>query len=275
MNHQIGFIGGGNMAQAIVAGLLNGGCSSSNILVSDPNPACRDALSTLGVSCFEQSGPVVAQADLIVLAVKPQIVNTVLAQLSQTLQGTQIIISIAAGITISSIRQQLNNAPNAIVRVMPNTPALIGQGISALASDSPLDGTTKTAVQEIFNSCGKTVWVGGEDTMDTITAVSGSGPAYFFLMIENLINTGVRLGLAPEIARELVVQTAKGAAEMVEFSDVGPDVLRQRVTSPGGTTEAALGVFNDGDFADLVDRALVAARDRAGELSEDAPINLS
>lgn len=275
MNHQIGFIGGGNMAQAIVAGLLNGGCSSSNILVSDPNPACRDALSTLGVSCFEQSGPVVAQADLIVLAVKPQIVNTVLAQLSQTLQETQIIISIAAGITISSIRQQLNNAPNPIVRVMPNTPALIGQGISALASDSPLDGTTKTAVQEIFNSCGKTVWIGGENTMDTITAVSGSGPAYFFLMIENLINTGVRLGLAPEVARELVVQTAKGAAEMVEFSDVGPDVLRQRVTSPGGTTEAALGVFNDGDFADLVDRALVAARDRAGELSEDAPLNLS
>jgi len=275
MNHQIGFIGGGNMAQAIVAGLLNGGCSSSNILVSDPNPACRDALSTLGVSCFEQSGPVVAQADLIVLAVKPQIVNTVLAQLSQTLQETQIIISIAAGITISSIRQQLNNAPNPIVRVMPNTPALIGQGISALASDSPLDGTTKTAVQEIFNSCGKTVWIGGENTMDTITAVSGSGPAYFFLMIENLINTGVRLGLAPEVARKLVVQTAKGAAEMVEFSDVGPDVLRQRVTSPGGTTEAALGVFNDGDFADLVDRALVAARDRAGELSEDAPINLS
>ena len=275
MNHQIGFIGGGNMAQAIVAGLLNDGCSSNNILVSDPNPACRSALSTLGVACFEQSGPVIAQADVIILAVKPQIVNTVLAQLSQTLQGTQIIISIAAGITISSIRQQLNNAPNAIVRVMPNTPALVGQGISALASDLPLDGTTKTVAEEIFNSCGKTVWVGGENTMDTITAVSGSGPAYFFLMIENLINTGVRLGLAPEVARELVVQTAKGAAEMVEFSDVGPDVLRQRVTSPGGTTEAALGVFNDGDFADLVDRALVAARDRAGELSEDAPVNFS
>ena len=107
--------------------------------------------------------------------------------------------------------------------------------------------------------------------MDAVTAVSGSGPAYFFLMIENLINTGVRLGLAPEVARELVVQTAKGAAGMVEVSNVGPDELRQRVTSPGGTTEAALGVFDDGDFADLVDRALVAARDRAGELSKDAP----
>ena len=275
MNHQIGFIGGGNMAQAIVAGLLNSGYSSSNIHVSDPNPACRSAVSALGVSCFEESGPVVTQADLIILAVKPQIVDAVLAQLSPTLQGTQVIISIAAGITIGRIRQQLNNAPNAIVRVMPNTPALIGQGISALASDSPLDRITKTAVQEIFDSCGKTLWLGGEDEMDTVTAVSGSGPAYFFLMIENLINTGARLGLAPEVARELVVQTAKGAAEMVEFSDVGPDVLRQRVTSPGGTTEAALGVFNDGDFSDLVDRALVAARDRAGELSEDVPLNLS
>ena len=271
MNHQIGFIGGGNMAQAIITGLLNSGRSSSDILVSDPNPSCRNALGAMGVSCSEQSGPVIAQADLIVLAVKPQIMDTVLAELSPSIQATQIIISIAAGITIGSIRQQLDNAPNAIVRVMPNTPALIGQGISALASDLPLDGTTKNATQEIFNACGKALWVGSEDMMDAVTAVSGSGPAYFFLMIENLINTGVRLGLAPEVARELVVQTAKGAAGMVEVSNVGPDELRQRVTSPGGTTEAALGVFDDGDFADLVDRALVAARDRAGELSKDAP----
>ena len=271
MKDQIGFIGGGNMAQAIITGLLNSGRSSSDILVSDPNPVCRNALGAMGVSCSEQSGPVIAQADLIVLAVKPQIMDTVLAELSPSLQATQIIISIAAGITIGSIRQQLDNAPNAIVRVMPNTPALIGQGISALASDLPLDGTTKNAAQEIFNACGKALWVSREDMMDAVTAVSGSGPAYFFLMIENLINTGVRLGLAPEVARELVIQTAKGAAGMVEVSNVGPDELRQRVTSPGGTTEAALGVFDDGDFADLVDRALVAARDRAGELSKDAP----
>jgi pyrroline-5-carboxylate reductase len=271
MNHQIGFIGGGNMAQAIIAGLLTSGRSSSDILVSDPNPACRSALSAMGVSCSEQSGPVITQANLIVLAVKPQIMDAVLAQLSPSLKTTHIIISIAAGITIGNIRQQLGNAPNAIVRVMPNTPALIGQGMSALASDLPLDRTTKNAVQEIFNACGQTLWVGSENAMDAVTAVSGSGPAYFFLMIENLINTGVRLGLTPEVARELVVQTAKGAAGMVEVSNVGPDELRQRVTSPGGTTEAALGVFDDGDFADLVDRALVAARDRAGELSKDAP----
>jgi pyrroline-5-carboxylate reductase len=154
---------------------------------------------------------------------------------------------------------------------MPNTPALIGEGMSALASDTTLDDETKMAVQRIFESCGQALWVPSEDVIDTVTALSGSGPAYFFSMIENLINTGIRLGLSPDVAQKLVVQTAKGAAHMVEFSDVGPDILRQRVTSPGGTTEAALTVFNEGDFADLIDRALIAARDRAGELSKDAP----
>ena len=154
---------------------------------------------------------------------------------------------------------------------MPNTPALIGEGMSALASDSELDDDIKTAVQTIFNACGQALWVPHEEAIDAVTAVSGSGPAYFFLMIENLINTGTRLGLSPDVARALVIQTAKGAASMVELSDVGPDVLRQRVTSPGGTTEAALNVLNEGDFADLVDRALIAARNRAGELSKDAP----
>ena len=271
MNHQIGFIGGGNMAQAIIAGLLNSGRSSSDILVSDPNPACQSALSAMGIPCFEQCDPVIAQADLIVLAVKPQTMKTVLAQLAPNLKVTQIIISIAAGITIGSIRKQLDDTPNAIVRVMPNTPALIGQGMSALTSDAPLDDTTKNTVQKIFNACGQALWVGSEEAMDVVTAVSGSGPAYFFLMIENLISTGVRLGLTPEIARELVIQTAKGAAGMAEVSDVGPDILRKRVTSPGGTTEAALAIFNDGDFADIVDHALVAARDRASELSRDVP----
>jgi pyrroline-5-carboxylate reductase len=271
MNHQIGFIGGGNMAQAIIAGLLKSGRSSSDIFVSDPNPECRKALSAMGVTSFQDSSPVMAQADLVVLAVKPQIMDTVLAGLADSVKETQIIISIAAGFTIRSIRRQLNDAKNPVVRVMPNTPALIGEGMSALASDSELDSNIKDAVQKIFDACGQALWVPNEEAIDAVTAVSGSGPAYFFLMIENLINTGIRLGLSPDVARALVIQTAKGAAGMVELSDVGPDVLRQRVTSPGGTTEAALNVFNEGDFADLVDRALIAARDRAGELSKDAP----
>jgi pyrroline-5-carboxylate reductase len=206
-----------------------------------------------------------------ILAVKPQMMDAVLAEIAPSLRESQIVISIAAGITIGGIRRRLNAPKNTVVRVMPNTPALIGEGMSALASDTTLDDETKIAVQRIFESCGQALWVPSEDAIDTVTAVSGSGPAYFFLMIENLINTGIRLGLSPDVAQKLVVQTAKGAAQMVEFSDVGPDVLRQRVTSPGGTTEAALAVFHEGDFADLVDRALIAARDRAGELSKDAP----
>ena len=271
MNHQIGLIGGGNMAQAIIAGLLKSGRSSSDILVSDPNQDCRKTLAEMGITSFANSAPVMAQADIIVLAVKPQIMDSVLTTLADSLRVTQVIISIAAGITIHTIRRQLNDAQNPVVRVMPNTPALIGEGMSALASDHALSDDIKIVVQEIFDACGQALWVPSEDAIDAVTAVSGSGPAYFFLMIENLINTGSRLGLSPEIARALVIQTAKGAAGMVEASDVGPSVLRERVTSPGGTTEAALNVFNEGDFADLVDRALIAARDRAGELSKDAP----
>lgn len=271
MNHQIGFIGGGNMAQAIIAGLLKSGRSSSDIIVSDPNPECRKALSAMGITSFQDSTPVMVQTDFVVLAVKPQIMDHVLTGLADSLQETHIIISIAAGITIRGIRRQLNDARNPVVRVMPNTPALIGEGMSALTSDSELDDDIKTAVQTIFDACGQALWVPNEEAIDAVTAVSGSGPAYFFLMIENLINTGIRLGLSPDVARALVIQTAKGAAGMVELSDVGPDILRQRVTSPGGTTEAALNVFNEGDFSDLVDRALIAARDRAGELSKDAP----
>ena len=271
MNDQIGFIGGGNMAQAIITGLLKSGRSPSDILVSDPDQDCRKALTTMGITSFADSAPVMAQAHLVVLAVKPQIMDSVLTDLVNSLKATHVIISIAAGITIQNIRHRLNDAKNPVVRVMPNTPALIGEGMSALVSDQLLNEDIKTAVQEIFDTCGHALWVPNEQAIDAVTAVSGSGPAYFFLMIEYLINTGVRLGLSPEVARALVTQTAKGAAGMVERLDVGPDVLRQRVTSPGGTTEAALNVFDEGDFADLIDRALIAARDRAGELSEDAP----
>ena len=271
MNQHIGFIGGGNMAQAIITGLLKSGRVASDILVSDPNPESRKAIRALGVTAFNHHEPVMAQADFIILAVKPQMMDAVLKAIAPSLHKSQIIISIAAGITIRGIRRWLNEPNNTVVRVMPNTPALIGEGMSALASDTTLDDETQIAVQRIFESCGQALWVPSEDAIDTVTAVSGSGPAYFFLMIENLINTGIRLGLSPDVAHKLVVQTAKGAAQMVEFSDVGPDVLRQRVTSPGGTTEAALAVFHEGDFADLIDRALIAARDRAGELSKDAP----
>ena len=153
MNDQIGFIGGGNMAQAIITGLLKSGRSSSDILVSDPNQDCRKALTTMGITSFADSAPVMAQAHLVVLAVKPQIMDSVLTNLVDSLKATHVIISIAAGITIQNIRHRLNDAQNPVVRVMPNTPALIGEGMSALVSDQLLNEDIKTAVQEIFDTC--------------------------------------------------------------------------------------------------------------------------
>lgn len=257
------------MAQAIIAGLLQSGRSPTEILVSDPNPECHKNLKSQGVRCFDINTPVMKQADVIVIAVKPQVVSEVLADISEQLGTQQIIVSIAAGITLKTIRKKLNDSLNPIVRVMPNTPALVGEGMSALVSDTELSQSNRQTVQSIFESCGHALWVPTEEIIDAVTAVSGSGPAYFFLLIENLINTAVRLGLAHKVATQLVIQTAVGAARMVESSDVGPDVLRERVTSLGGTTQAALSVFYEEDFASIVDNALIAARDRAGEISKD------
>ena len=257
------------MAQAIIAGLMQNGHPSTDILVSDPNPDCRQHLKSEGVRCFDMSAPVMELASVIVIAVKPQVMITVLAGLREQLRTQQIIVSIAAGVTLKTIRHSLNGCLNPMVRVMPNTPALIGKGMSALVSDAELSQSDQQTVQSIFESCGQALWVPTEDAINAVTAVSGSGPAYFFLLIENLINAGVRLGLTHEVARQLVIQTAVGAAGMVESSDVGPDVLRKRVTSPGGTTQAALSVFNEQDFANIVDVALIAAHNRAYELSKD------
>lgn len=270
MNTTIGFIGGGNMAQAIVSGLIAAGVAPDRLVASDPNAACREALNQHGITTADNSESVMAKADLIVFAIKPQVMKSVLQTLAPHVRPEQVFCSIAAGIAIHTIKSELALTTQPVVRVMPNTPALLGLGMSALVSNDPLTDSVKTAVTGVFEACGEALWVEGEDTMDAVTAVSGSGPAYFFLMIEHMMRSAARLGLPPDTARKLVMQTAKGAAAMVEKADVGPEVLRQRVTSPGGTTEAALSVFHDGDFADLVDRALIAARDRATALSKDA-----
>lgn len=266
---QIGFIGGGNMAQAIIAGLLAGGRSASTLTVSDPNPDCRDSLEAQGIKAFDDSAQVMAAADWVVLAVKPQMMDSVMAALKPDVQDRHRFISIAAGVPIGRIKAGLGLSAQAVVRAMPNTPALIGEGMTALTTDDVLPRDDREAVEALFNACGRTLWVAHEEAIDAVTAVSGSGPAYFFLMIEHMIRSATRLGLPADIALQLVTQTAKGAAAMVEQSDVRPDVLRQRVTSPGGTTAAALRVFEEGAFDDLIDRALIAARDRAAELAKD------
>lgn len=270
MNTTIGFVGGGNMAQAIISGLIAAGMTPDHLIASDPNPACREVLHQLGLTAVDSSEAVMAKADLVIFAVKPQVMRSVLQSVAAHVRADQVFCSIAAGISIAAIKSALALTSQPVIRVMPNTPALLGLGMSALTSDDRLPDVVKQSVTRVFESCGEALWVENEDDLDAVTAVSGSGPAYFFLMIEHMMRSAARLGLPPETARKLVMQTAKGAAAMVEKADVGPEVLRQRVTSPGGTTEAALSVFHDGDFADLVDRALIAARDRATALSKDA-----
>lgn len=266
----IGFIGGGNMAQAIIAGLVKGGQAAKTLTVSDPNEASRQQVKALGVTAIEDNARVMADAEFIVLAVKPQVMGTVLEALKPHVKAHHRFISIAAGIPLTRLKEGLGLTDQAVIRAMPNTPALIGQGMTALTTANELSDADRATVEALFNACGQTVWVADEEAIDAVTAVSGSGPAYFFLMVEHMIRSAARLGLPLDIATQLVTQTAKGAAAMVEQSDVRPDVLRSRVTSPGGTTAAALKVFEEGAFDDLVDRALIAARDRAAELAKDA-----
>jgi pyrroline-5-carboxylate reductase len=270
MTISLGVIGGGNMAQAIIAGIQRSQSGLVRTMVAEPHPETRTMLSNLGIHTVASASEVMPTSDFLMLAVKPQVMSSVCQDIAADLRSDQRIISIAAGITIASIRRALGDVTNPIIRVMPNTPVCVGEGMSALATDQPIEAADRRVASELFDACGRTVWLDNEDMIDSVTAISGSGPAYFFLMIESMVRSAIRLGVPPETARTLVTQTAKGASAMVETSDVGPDVLRQRVTSPGGTTAAALKVFEDDDYGDLIDRAMIAARNQAGALSKDA-----
>ncbi|MHC5162286.1 MAG: pyrroline-5-carboxylate reductase [Planctomycetota bacterium] len=265
----IGFIGGGNMAQAILEGILKAGLFEKDaVWVSDVRPDRLDELNAqYGVRGTADNVELTQHADVVVLAVKPQVMADVLVGIAGTLKQAALVISIAAGITTDSIRAKLGNVQ--IVRVMPNTPALVGAGASGLYNAGATEEGLKTAL-DIFSSVGKAVVVENEDLIDAVTAVSGSGPAYYFLLMEEMIKSGVELGLTEEDAKTLVLQTAKGAALLAESAQQrgeGPTVLRQKVTSPGGTTEAALKVFAERDVSVMVQEALIAARNRGRELS--------
>lgn len=266
----IGFIGGGNMAQALLEGVLKAGlCKAGDTWVSDVRPDRLDELkSQYGVRTTLDNIELAQHADVVILSVKPQVMADVLKPIAGTLKPDALVISIAAGITTASMRQTLGDVQ--VVRVMPNTPALVGVGASGLYNAGATEANLKTAL-DICRSVGKAVVVEKEDLIDAVTAVSGSGPAYFFLLMEEMIKTGVALGLAPEDAQTLVLQTAKGAALLAETAQANgqdPAVLRQKVTSPGGTTQAALNVMNENGFGGLIAKALTAARNRGRELAE-------
>jgi len=265
----IGFVGGGNMAEALIKGVIAANLyASENVFVSDIRMERLEFLSDrYGVTACKTNGEVAAKVDTLVLSVKPQTMNEALDSIRDAAGGETLIISIAAGIKVTKIAGVMGDVP--IVRVMPNTPALIGEGASALFANERAKDLLERAVS-IFSAVGKAVIVDNEDLIDVVTAVSGSGPAYFFLLMEEMIKAGVELGLPHAIAKDLVLQTAKGAGLLAAQADQNgesPAQLRQKVTSPGGTTAAALKVFVEGNLSKLIAAALARARDRARELS--------
>jgi pyrroline-5-carboxylate reductase len=265
----LAFIGGGNMATSLIGGLLEKGYSSNNITVSDPMKENRDRLSQqFGINTTSDNNHAVASADIVVLAVKPQVMQQVAQGIQAALVHQPLVISIAAGISMSSLQAWLGQE-TPIVRCMPNTPALVQTGAAGLFANTRVNSTQQTLAENILNAVGISCWLDDEDGIDAVTAVSGSGPAYFFLIMEAMEQVGVELGLTQEVSRKLTLQTALGAAKMAIESDVDSAELRRRVTSPGGTTQRAIETFMDEGLTDLFRKAMTGAVERAQEMAKE------
>jgi len=266
---QIAFIGGGNMATSIIGGLIKQGESKPDMIhVSDPNADQVQQLSEqFGIHGHSDNQQAIASADVVIMAVKPQVMKAVLAPLKDTLSQRQpMLLSIAAGISLTSLQSW--SGCEAIVRCMPNTPSLLGLGASGLFATDKVSIDQRNIADALLRAVGISVWVQNEAELDAVTAVSGSGPAYYFLLMEAMIDAGKKLGLSEETATQLTQQTALGAGKMAMEADVSAAELRRRVTSPGGTTERAIQTFEAAHLRDIVEAALTAASDRAAELSK-------
>lgn len=268
-NSTIVFIGGGNMAGALIGGLIAAGIAPGRIRASEPDAARREALAREhGIVAEHDNVRMIEGADVVVFAVKPQVLGKVAQECANAIRAARpLVISIAAGVSTTNLAGWLGG-DMPIVRAMPNTPALVGCGAAGLYANEQVTVAQRETASSILRAAGEAIWIEDESLMDTVTAVSGSGPAYFFLVIEAMEAAGIELGLAPDDARRLVVQTALGAATMAHRRDVDAAELRRRVTSPGGTTAAALHVFEEGGLRELITRALTAARDRGRELAK-------
>jgi pyrroline-5-carboxylate reductase len=272
MNIQkIGFIGGGNMASSLLSGLIASGHSPQHLWVSDINPDTLKALAqNLNVNTSTSNDTVINEVDVVVLAVKPQTLSSVAKSAAALIQQKKsLVVSIAAGINQHSLSQWLG-ADTAIVRCMPNTPALVLTGATALHANTKVTVEQRNLAENILRSVGIALWVKDESELDAVTAVSGSGPAYYFLLMEAMEKAALELGLSEVTARLLVQQTALGAAKIALESPESPEQLRKRVTSPGGTTQRAIETFEQGGFTELVSKALHAARDRSIEMSKQS-----
>ena len=263
MNKCIAFIGGGNMAHALATRLA--AAWPGEIRVAEPVAAQRERFEDLIVTT-DDNRAAARGAGVVVLAVKPQVLETVARQIAPALAGDQLVVSIAAGVPISALQGWLGR-DRAVVRCMPNTPALIGAGISGLVANRFVTVEQRATAADILGAAGDVVWFDADADLDAVTALSGSGPAYFFYVIEALSLAGERLGLRPEVARQLTVATAAGAAAMAGSDD--PAVLRRRVTSPGGTTERALSILAEQSLPEALDAAVRGAFERSQELAEE------
>lgn len=269
-NTRLAFIGGGNMAGSLIGGLIADGWDPALIHVADPDPQKTDYLANrFSVITTADGVRAVKQADTVVLAVKPQVIRTVARELAPIIAADRpLVLSIVAGVRASTLREWLGENI-AIVRTMPNTPALVQSAATALFANPVVSEDQRSLAETIMRAVGLALWVDEEAMLDTVTALSGSGPAYFFLFMEALQSAGIKLGLPDDTARLLTLQTAFGAAKMALESTEDAAKLRHRVTSPGGTTERAIAIFQQGGLESLTGAAVEAAAERSRELAAE------
>lgn len=264
----IGFIGAGNMACGLIHGLLAAGYAPERIWVSNPHRPVLDNLEQRDVKVHQDNRHVAEQVDVLIFAVKPQVLYIVMSEVAAVIkQKKPLLISVAAGVSLHTLQSNLQIADAALIRSMPNTPTQFGCGMTGLIANSFCSEEQKKLATEIFQSVGLITWLKTEQEMDIVTAISGSGPAYFFLLIQSLEEAAIELGLPHATATQLSTQTALGAARMAIESTESIEQLKRNVTSPGGTTERALAVFETGRFPELVKKAVKSAAERAKELA--------
>ena len=262
----IGFIGAGNMAYALVSGLVNSGFSTQNIKLSDTDEALLSLRADeFNLEVFTDNTKLATQCDVIVFAIKPQVLSVVCKELQEHISHNPLIISIAAGVRAVDINRWLGGNAS-IVRAMPNTPALLGQGATGMMANDVVSGDQKALAEQILSAVSTCLWVEDEKMLDAVTALSGSGPAYFFLLIESMAKAGAALGLDESTAQQLSIQTALGASMMADSSGDSAHELRAKVTSPNGTTQAAIESFQEQNFDMIVTHAMRAAFDRSREM---------
>jgi len=265
----IGFIGAGNMAYALIKGLLSNGFDAKNINVSDSNEELLiNRQSELKITTYSDNNSLLDNSDIVVFAVKPQVLSIVCLQLKNKVKPNHLFVSIVAGIRGNDINRWLGGN-FALVRTMPNTPALFQSGVTGLFANDLVSNQQKELVTSILSSVGECFWVDDEKLIDAITAISGSGPAYFFLLMQSITQAATALGLDEKTANSLSIQTSLGASLMATKSGKDSKTLRKEVTSPNGTTQAAIESFQDQNFEGIVAAATRAAYDRARELSND------